>query len=407
VEPARLVELRLTDFKTFHDEVLPLGHLTVLIGGNATGKSNALDALLVLSRLASGLALQEALDGSRLSASPIRGGSDGCAPLGKDGFKIGCRIEVGDKLLDLDIEIRTSPELRFVSELVVDSATGRTIFELDPRHRAPILISGAAHLLSRSDFADKPEIFTAVELLTRIGTACEAVFPMDPDPRVMRAYVPVQEGELQADATNLSATIETIRARDPEGFARLEELAVAMSNGRLTRLDRATTEFGEVQLVLDEHGTRVPARLASDGTLRFLAFVSALLSAPKIDDEPAAERLIMIEEIERGLYPAQAGLLLDLMRRERDRRAASIILTTHSPALLSALKADQHRDVIVCSRDPDDGRSHLTRLTDLPGYVELMAAGGLGDALSTGHLTKALKERPSMSPGFSQFLESL
>ena len=49
----RLTELRLTDFKSsFHNEVLPLGRLTVLIGGNAAGKSNAPAGIHAFSRLA-------------------------------------------------------------------------------------------------------------------------------------------------------------------------------------------------------------------------------------------------------------------------------------------------------------------------------------------------------------------
>jgi hypothetical protein len=128
------------------------------------------------------------------------------------------------------------------------------------------------------------------------------------------------------------------------------------------------------------------------------------LSAPKIEDQPDSERLIMIEEVERELYPAPAQLLLDLMRHERERCAASILVTTHSPALLAALKAEQHRAVIVCSRDPETGHSHLKRLTELPGYPELMAAGTLGDAVTTGKLTAALTERPYSSRRFAEFL---
>jgi len=58
-------ELRLKRFKSFRDATLPLRDLTLLIGRNGSGKSNALDALHVLSRLAEGEDLREAVDGSR------------------------------------------------------------------------------------------------------------------------------------------------------------------------------------------------------------------------------------------------------------------------------------------------------------------------------------------------------
>ena len=62
----RLAQLRLTEFKTFRDAVLPLGDMTVLIGRNSSGKSNALDGLEVLSRLAEGGDIVDSLDSRRV-----------------------------------------------------------------------------------------------------------------------------------------------------------------------------------------------------------------------------------------------------------------------------------------------------------------------------------------------------
>ncbi|MEV6863230.1 AAA family ATPase [Streptosporangium subroseum] len=60
-----LNELHLTEFKTFREASLPLGGMTALIGRNSSGKSNALDGLEVLSRLATGADLVDALDSRR------------------------------------------------------------------------------------------------------------------------------------------------------------------------------------------------------------------------------------------------------------------------------------------------------------------------------------------------------
>lgn len=77
----RISELRLTAFKSFRDVTLPLAPLTVLIGRNGGGKSNALDALEVLSRLAKGAEIRDALDGVSRDAGPVRGGVEGCPPV--------------------------------------------------------------------------------------------------------------------------------------------------------------------------------------------------------------------------------------------------------------------------------------------------------------------------------------
>ncbi|WP_345576417.1 AAA family ATPase [Streptomyces prasinosporus] len=95
------------------------------------------------------------------------------------------------------------------------------------------------------------------------------------------------------------------------------------------------TRLGDVQLVLREagyHGAEhdVPARFPSDGMLRFLAFGTALLSAPVSDGgaEPLlTQGHLVIEEIENGLYPTQAARVLRLMKEE----SSGVASTCSSP----------------------------------------------------------------------------
>lgn len=92
--------------------------------------------------------------------------------------------------------------------------------------------------------------------------------------------------------------------------------------------------------------------------------------------------MLVIEEIENGLHPSQAARVIELIKAESERRRVRTLATTHSPAILSVLSADDHRGVIVCHRDPKSGRSSLSPLTELPGYSEALAAGTLGDAVT-------------------------
>jgi hypothetical protein len=412
VKPARLTELRLTEFKSFRDEVLPLGRLTVLIGGNAAGKSNALEGLHSLSRLAQGMTLREALTGSPQSPSPIRGGADGCAPADSGSFKLGCTVRADEGAFGLDVLVRTGRELSLqAEELTWSDGTVRNdlVSRIGPAEGQDNL-SALRLSLFPPDPSWTREAQHHHEASRAITSVLQSVTPLDPDPRTMRGSVPRDTALLLPDGSNLSAVIERIRDHDSSAFARLEELIGILSEGRITRLDLIETPItNEVQLLLREASGPIPARLASDGTLRCLAFAAALLDSAKPHSSGKAdpEHLIMIEEVERGLYPSQAGTLLDLMRRESAARSTSVLLTTHSPALLAALKPEEHRDVIVCSRDPETGLSRLRRLIDLPGYPELIAAGGLGEAISTNGLAKAQDKRPKNSREFFDFLESL
>jgi predicted ATPase len=147
----------------------------------------------------------------------------------------------------------------------------------------------------------------------------------------------------------------------------------------------------------------------SDGMLRFLAIGAALLSAPltksKVSGqgEPAGQRTLVIEEIENGLHPTMAAQVVELVKNESTRRRIRTIVTTHSPPLLDALEGDDHPGVIVFDRDKA-GWSRARRLVDLPGYPELIAAGGLGTGIVSGGLTDAADERPAISDEFNRLL---
>jgi AAA15 family ATPase/GTPase len=67
--------LVLENWKSFESATLYIDPITILIGTNAAGKSNILDAFLFLNRIASGLSIQEAIEGTT-SIEPLRGGSN-------------------------------------------------------------------------------------------------------------------------------------------------------------------------------------------------------------------------------------------------------------------------------------------------------------------------------------------
>lgn len=73
-----LTELRLENWKSYQQATLYIDPIAVLIGVNASGKSNALDALQWLNRLAMGQSLTAALKGEG-AQSAIRGGLEWAA----------------------------------------------------------------------------------------------------------------------------------------------------------------------------------------------------------------------------------------------------------------------------------------------------------------------------------------
>jgi predicted ATPase len=82
-------------------------------------------------------------------------------------------------------------------------------------------------------------------------------------------------------------------------------------------------------------GARVPARVLSDGTLRLVALLTLLRSA-----QPGT--LIAVEEPENGIYPGRLRAFVEkLVDATTPRDGAlppQVLLTTHSPAILAALR---------------------------------------------------------------------
>jgi SMC domain protein len=130
----------------------------------------------------------------------------------------------------------------------------------------------------------------------------------------------------------------------------------------------------------------IPASTMSDGTLRYLAILATLLISQESDSHPQKGRVIVVEEIENGLFPDQASRILYLLREEAANQNITLITTTHSPALLDAVSPEDHEGIVVVRRD-EDSRSRLTPLIEHENYLQLVQAGRLGQEVARGSLT--------------------
>ena len=141
---------------------------------------------------------------------------------------------------------------------------------------------------------------------------------------------------------------------------------------------------GRVQLLIrDADGRRVSSYSASDGTLRFLAILAALLGT-----DPA--RLYFFEEIDNGIHPSRLRLLLDLIEGQTAKGGTQVVTTTHSPDLLSMIgdRTFQHTS-IVC-RLPDTTDAIIRPVSELHKAAELRESQGLGRLHTSGWMEDAL-----------------
>ncbi len=407
-----LEELRLPAFKSFRNATLPLRDLTLLIGRNGSGKSNAIDGLQVLANLAEGEDIRDAIDGGRRDSPEVRGGARGCAPFGEERFALGCRVRAGNEAFDLDVVIQVDPDVQIVEERLgfEDGGEGRNLLatETPDPERADILARydngktglnpalpfRSTRLLTTQVATKVPTSTKAMQRVHRgaeaIVEALRAVFVLDPVPSLMRQYVPARDSLLRRQADNLSAAVGALKS-EPETWARLRELVQSLPEQPVDDISLQSSPLGDVILALEERLGRkavpVSARVVSDGMLRFLAFATALLGAPLLDQDTGGgeeHTMLVIEEVENGLHPSQAARLVGLIKSESERRRVRTLATTHSPPILTALLPEDHGGVVLCDRDAETGTSRIRRLVDIPAYTRAMAAGSLGDAITRG-----------------------
>lgn len=422
---ARLAELHLTAFKSFRDAVLPIHDVTLLVGRNASGKSNALDGLWVLSRLVQGSDIREAVDGGR-DGPVVRGGLDGSPPAGSETFTLGCVVEEGEDLFTYELEIGVAPVVQVRSELLREAPSSpssrrqaRDLLTTDPpdphsgdivarwnnRKRGtnpPLPMRASQPVLTQIDTRLPPTDAASRRIHEVAGIVRQVlaeVLLLDPVPPEMRAYVPARDTELRRNGANLSAAIADL-LQDAKTKQLLLELVRDLLEPDVSDLDVVRTPLGDVMFVLTEssegRSEQVAAQQMSDGSLRFIALITAVLQLPLRTQEAGVDDAtvtLVVEELENGLHPSRAARALRVLMEQARHRSVKLLATTHSTEMLDALDGDAHDDVVVCDRDRQ-GWSRLTPLPDLDRYLDVVTGGGVGEAAERDQLRPRHGERP-------------
>ncbi len=376
-----LTKLKLERFKNFETAEVILGPLTLLIGSNASGKSNIRDAFRFLHGISRGYNLAEIMgekyvEGGVLQWRGIRGGPREITYLQADTFALTVDIDVLHSSRRLStslfpiktrysIEVETNPEgisPRVIKESLYTyddwnpRATIYTpnsmIFDSHPATKPPEQ-KDTQHLVVRIPPGGKyrrghVETFIAHQpILTQIS---ERVSKQRRDKKAQEVIHFVHETiaalnsmrflDLALDAMrrpslpgqtvlgdrgeNLSSILQAI-CEDPQ-----QKKALVEWIRELTPMDAVDFEFiadqtGRILMTLvEENGSRISAYSASDGTLRFLAMIAALLGP-----EPA--RFYFFEELDNGLHPARLHLLLQLAAQKTSEGTVQMVTTTHYP----------------------------------------------------------------------------
>ncbi len=416
-----LTRIKINGYKSLNPVELRLAELSILFGPNAAGKSNFLDCLQLLSKLATEKTIKEAF------APPYRGKPLESFTFGEKGIeglleqeKLTFSIEVDVRLsvavvdavnrqirdmrrwsdeddtaddnektsnavrernLRYRIEVEMLPKsgiLRVTDEYLAaltekGEPTGRRKpFLSREGKRLHVRLEGQAHPTYYERYLDHsilslPHYPPHYPHLVAMRKELESwlFFYFEPRER-MRTANPVKEvRHIGLMGEELASFLNTLKALDPRQFTAVEKaMRTLMPN--VQGIDVEVSKLGEVELKLREHGVSVPARIVSEGTLRILG----LLSLAGAQEQPS---LIGFEEPENGIHPRRIQLVAELLKARASSGETQYIVTTHSP-LLPDLVNDE--SLFACKRI--DGQ---TRIEPFAAWGPLAKRGDIDTAL--------------------------
>jgi predicted ATPase len=179
-----------------------------------------------------------------------------------------------------------------------------------------------------SEFADPeraPELLLVRERLR--GWRFYDHFRTDATAPARRVQVGTRTAVLAPDGADVAAALQTIRELGPRG-ALDEAIELAFPGSHVEVLNTA----GRFEIAFHQHGLLRPLSGAelSDGTLRYLLWVAALLT-------PRPPELLVLNEPETSLHPDLLPALANLVVTAA--KETQVIVVSHSRPFISALEA--------------------------------------------------------------------
>ena len=413
--------LKVIGYKSLKDAEVFFEPLSVIIGPNAAGKSNLLDALNLLSRIVTSRNLKEAFENQRgLPLESFYYGDEGYEKLlGNNTAEIHFEVDVelspdivnsvgkliAEKRKGMDSEEKpkkriTEKYLRYVSTIQILPKTGH-LRVLDESLRRALKKNGEEK--ARTPFLEKVSVSGRERLHLRMeGQAHPMYYDLGLDhamlsmalyephyphitafrqelstwrfyyfePRtLMREDVPVAEVEaIGSRGENLAAFLNLIQANDGDQMEAFNlSLKYLLPSIEHINIDR--TKEGLLSLRIVENGLSYSSRIISEGTLRVLGLLAAL--------HPASPTTVIgYEEPENGIHPTRLKLVADLFKNTQELHNKQIIVNTHSPIFPTFF---EDRFLFVCRKEGANSQ-----------IVSFNSAGAL---FRRGDISRALEEQ--------------
>ena len=380
----RIESLKVENYRALRKvELNNLTPVTVLLGPNGSGKSTVFDVFNFLAECFQ-FGLRHAWDRrGRAKELKTRGAT------GPIVFELKYREQPGTPIITYHLAIDEGAKGPEVVEEWLQwrrGSTGQPFRFLDFRRGTGKAASG--------DAPDSDDVRVETNLRSPDLIAVNTLGQFSEHPRVAAlrefitdwyvSYLSIDQTRNQPEAgpqerlskggENLANVIQYLKEQHPE---RLEHI-FSVLRARIPRLERVEAEpmpDGRLLLQIKDAPFEQPvlSKFASDGTMKMLAYLTVLY-------DPAPPRFIGIEEPENFLHPRLLPELAEECRAASE--FSQLLITSHSPFLLNAMRADEVR---VLYRD-EQGFTQVVRACDIQGINEFIRAGAsLGHLWMEGH----------------------
>lgn len=329
------------NFKAIRNQTIDLERLTVFVGANGCGKSTVLQAVDVAVYV---------------------------------GTSVGPTDEwfVGERHCDWLVTRGES------SEIAIECETSDGVFGF-----SCTLESGESQLLGTRHWKPVKEFGDGVTLdVVRRHANPVAFLRLDERHLAEPNYSESRLPRIECDGRGLASVLAYMSLNSPDSFEDLQghmrvlipgldrirfdktevrkQVSEVIRTGPDTTVETVSTRYYQGDtLLFDFRGAKdIPAHAVSEGTLVLLGILAALLG-------PARPKVLLLDDIERGLHPAAQHKLLDTLNTLLARfPELQILATAHSPYLLDRLPPEQVR--IMCL--DDQGHAACGRLSDHPQF---------------------------------------
>lgn len=320
-----ITRLKLKNWRNFRTVDIPLGYRAFVVGPNASGKSNLLDALRFLRDIAqSGGGLQRAVE--------VRGGIS----------KIRCLAARQDPDVEIEVHLADEPggatKWRYSLSIRQEVRGNRLPFVGHEK-----VWDGTQLILERPNDADRSDqpLLTQTHLeqigsnqkFRFIAQFLETIEYLHLVPQLVRNPDAFSGKGVPGDPFGLHFLERLARTPEKTRQARLIKIekALQIAVPQLKELtfvpdERGIPHLEAVYLHWRPHGGKQREDQFSDGTLRLLGLLWSLLDG---------DSLLLLEEPELSLHPGIVKALPALLHRLARPKKRQLILTTHSPDLLS------------------------------------------------------------------------